>query len=103
MEMASSSLSARELVVLQIDSAPTEEVVKATCEAQEVPRERKTTRKRETSIPIQSKPIQYKGVFVIFCCVAVVWWLLLTDLRKPGIANGTLFEINIFASLCSMY
>ena len=89
--------------MLQTDSTSTEEVVKAMCEAQEVPRERKTTRKREKFIPIQGELIQYKGVLVIFCCVAVVWWLLLTDLRKPSIANGALFEINIFSSLCSMY
>ena len=57
MEMASLSLSTRELVVLQTDSTPTEEVVKVTCEAQEVPRERKTTRKREKSIPIQGELI----------------------------------------------
>ena len=41
METVSSSLSARKLVVLQTDSTLMEEVLKATCEVQEVPREHK--------------------------------------------------------------
>ena len=61
MEMVSSSLSVRELVVFQTDSTLMEEVMKAMCEAQKVTRER---------IEREKNPYLYKvSLFSIKVCL----------------------------------